>query len=200
MSLTKNTKEEEEADKLLAQKTEVCFKGAGERCECEECKIKKEEEEQMKEWEEFEKKDKIEKIEKWSAQNKQNKMDGHFWVVRDGKIIDPYFDNYDYVIKINKLEGDRVYLPASPLIQQIMKKKFIDNKIQMIEWGLNQNYKAFNIGQRRSDCCNINAIFEMKQNGGEIIFGSMGWKHRGSDKIWWEYGGEDYTVKQFINN
>ena len=33
-------------------------------------------------------------------------MDGHFWIVRNGEIIDPYFEEYDMVKVINKLEGE----------------------------------------------------------------------------------------------
>ena len=122
-------------------------------------------------------------------------MDGHFWVVRDGKIIDPYFKSYDYVIKVNNLEGDRVYLPASPLIQAVMKKRFIDGSMQTAAMLLRQH--IIQPHTRRDNCCNINAILET-YNGGEIIFGSMGWKQKDSDEIWWEFGGDDYTVKDFL--
>jgi len=125
-------------------------------------------------------------------------MDGHFWVVRNGEIIDPYFKYYDYVKNVNGLEGDRKYIPAPELIQKVMKKKFIEAREETLNWRL-EYQPGFKLSSRIEDCCNFNAILEVRQNGGEIVFGSMGWKKKNGDGVWWEYGGEGYTIKQFIN-
>jgi hypothetical protein len=51
-------------------------------------------------------------------------VDGHFWLVRNGKIIDTYFDEYDYIRKVNGCNDKQVYLPASPLVQAVIKQKY----------------------------------------------------------------------------
>jgi len=123
-------------------------------------------------------------------------MDGHFWVNFEGVIVDPYFKGYDIVKRINNLEGDRIYLPAPPLIQAVMKKRYIDDRIKLVKDLADK--RLISLTERREDCCNMNALLEWMANGGEIVFGSLGWKKKNSDEIWWEYGGVDYTVADFL--
>ncbi len=116
-------------------------------------------------------------------------MDGHFWVEREGKIIDPYFMEYDLIKGIQGLSGDRIYLPAPPLIQCIFEK------VLQRSCGKRQytNYKP------RCYECSHNAVYEYQKNGGKIVFGSMGWKRK-DGTIHYEFGGENYTAKQFIKD
>tara|TARA_R110000868_G_scaffold2565_2_gene18424 strand:+ start:3494 stop:3871 length:378 start_codon:yes stop_codon:yes gene_type:complete len=123
-------------------------------------------------------------------------MDGHFWVNQEGTIIDPYFKSYDFVKRVNNLEGERIYLPASPLIQAVMKKIYIEPKIEIVKKLINS--RKLSLTERRPDCCPLNSVLEWFMNGGEIVFGSLGWKIKNSEEIWWEYGGEDYTVANFM--
>ena len=47
--------------------------------------------------------------------------------------------------------------------------------------------------------CYQNCILEVFRNGGEIKFGSMGWKKKSDGTVWYEFGGKDWTgVKQFM--
>jgi len=54
------------------------------------------------------------------------------------------------------------------------------------------------INKLRNGQCNITAIVLQKKYGGNIVFGSMGWKKKKTDDIHWEFGGADWTtVAQF---
>ena len=48
-------------------------------------------------------------------------------------------------------------------------------------------------------CC-LNAYTEQKLRGGEIVFGSMGWKRMNGNGIHYEFGGEGWNVVQFMYN
>ncbi|QIG59356.1 hypothetical protein [Dishui Lake virophage 2] len=120
-------------------------------------------------------------------------FDGHFWVVRDGAIIDPHFQQYDKIKRLNDLEGDAIYCPAPAEVQE----EFINAlKGQYTRaFGSLENFtkEARQLGWRpEANMCEKNALDEWVRNGGEIVFGSMGWKEKGSNEIWWEYGGDDW--------
>jgi hypothetical protein len=121
-------------------------------------------------------------------------IDGHFWLVRDGKIIDTYFDNYDYIKRVQGCNNKQVYLPASPLVQTVIKRKFseVDESNDITKQDIQL---AFN-GKPMPHCCWQNSKMFMK-DGDELVFGSMGW-HKKSGGIHYEFGGEDWTVKQFL--
>ena len=131
------------------------------------------------------------------ANEQQTKMsfDGHYWVVRDGKIIDPMFKFYETVKRQWGCDEEIVNLPASPVAQAVFKKKQL-GKVQMAKscgfyhslWDASQGF------------CDINAYHEQKMRGGEIVFGSMGWRRTKDNSIHYEYGGENYTVAQFMLN
>ena len=121
-------------------------------------------------------------------------IDGHFWVERDGKIIDPYFKEYDMIKSHNKCVGDVIHLPSPDLVQKIMIKKFNSvNEIRnvtdelFLKW-----YKCPLVNK-----CFQNARLEILKNGGKLIFGSMGWKKK-SGEIHYEYGGENWSVAQHL--
>ena len=124
-------------------------------------------------------------------------FDGHYWVVRDGKIIDPMFKSYEEVKSICGLKGDPIYLPADDLTQQVFKKK-LSIKINKLE------ERGLHFLGRKGDwkitdgCCDMNAYTEQKLRGGEIIFGSMGWKRINGNGIHYEFGGEGWTVSKFM--
>jgi len=121
-------------------------------------------------------------------------IDAHFWVVRDGQIIDPYFSYYDLVKKLNMLTGDRIYLEAADIVQKVIIRKFQS----VIDWGeVYKIMKKINYTQEENQCYQ-NCLYEIMENGGELKFGSMGWKFKTSDKIHYEYGGENWSLKQFI--
>jgi hypothetical protein len=145
-------------------------------------------------------------------------FDGHFWVEKDGEIIDRHFSGYDFIKKVQGCEGEMQYCPAPPLIQAVMiglaKKTLKTNlKIDAMREGIirtdiydkeiNKDIdvdKALDkkINKLREGQCHITAIALQKKYGGNIVFGSMGWKKKKSDDIHWEFGGADWTtVAQF---
>ena len=121
-------------------------------------------------------------------------IDGHFWVVRDDKIIDPDFDEYHLIKEIQGCVGKRVYLPADDLVQRIIKRKF-ESMISVEECGT--MFSQYFRGRPQMNSCFQNACMEINRNGGELVFGSMGWKKR-SGGIHYEFGGEGWTVSQFL--
>jgi len=109
-------------------------------------------------------------------------IDGHLWVMRDGKIIDPHFKSYNIICMIRGVDVKKqVHIPASDIIQKVIIKKWTDflEHICLKDW------------DNKADYCFINAIAEQQKNGGELVFGSMGWGD------WIEYGGIDWNLRQF---
>lgn len=130
-------------------------------------------------------------------------IDGHFWVVRDGKIIDSEFPEYAMIRQIRNCSDEQVYLESNPIIQQVLIQKHIDvfdkflniNTIEEIakklsEW-LEDEPSIFRH-------CFFNSLMEIAKNGGRLVFGSMGWKVNNSTEVFYEYGGENYRVVDFI--
>ena len=111
-------------------------------------------------------------------------VDGHMWVVRDGKIIDPHFSSYNFISKIRNVDVNKqVHIPADPIVQKVIIKIWT-NFLKDIPFEHNW--------QNQSDHCIFNAIAEQRTNGGELVFGSMGWGD------WLEYGGIDWKLHQFM--
>ena len=54
-------------------------------------------------------------------------IDGHFWIVRDGKIIDWEFREYDIIRMVRNCNKEKDYLPAPEMTQKIMIAMF--NKV-----------------------------------------------------------------------
>ena len=119
-------------------------------------------------------------------------IDGHFWVERDGKIIDPYFQDYDAIKMIQRLKGDRIHLEAEPLIQAIMTKKFEKSEDQKGMISL-----LLIVDTPEPYQCYSNSIVEIKKRGGVLKFGSMGWKRKAGG-IHYEFGGEGWKIHQFL--
>ena len=127
-------------------------------------------------------------------------IDGHFWIVRDGNILDTYFDEYDIVKKIHNLTGNMVYKEADAFTQALMVLKF---RKSLEKCGINEDkYVALKrevgMNEPRPNDCYFNCLLVMKE-GDELKFGSMGWKKSDGSGIWWEFGGEDWTgIKSFL--
>jgi len=127
------------------------------------------------------------------------KLDGHFWVVRDGKIIDPHFSYYDMVKSIHK--GKKfIYHPADAMTQTIMKSIVMRgiNKYYPEIADFVADYKKIVGEEKVEGYCLQNALIEIDENGGELIFGSWGVERKDGSKFW-EFGGDDYVgVKAFF--
>jgi len=133
-------------------------------------------------------------------------IDGHFWVVRNGEIVDTNFPEYDLIRKVHGCEPETcVYLPAPEMTQKIMIQKF-NNTVKKImgqdDWDKCMKevvFMTYLAGIKEPQCynCYQNASIEIFHNGGELVFGSMGFK-KTDGTYWWEFGGEDYkTIKDF---
>ena len=121
-------------------------------------------------------------------------FDGHYWVVRDGVIIDPMFEDYTASKSIFGLKGRSIYLPADALTQQVFKKKLNDHIAKLEAEGY-QFPDCWEIAYGR---CDLNAYVEQKLRGGEIVFGSMGWKRKNGNGVHYEFGGEGFNVAKFM--
>jgi hypothetical protein len=133
-------------------------------------------------------------------------IDGHFWVVRNGEIVDNNFREYDLIRKVRGCEPETcVYLPAPDMTQKIMITMF-NNTVKKImeqdDWDKCMKEVVFmthlaGIKGPRCYNCFQNSIIEIYHNGGELVFGSMGFK-KTDGSYWWEFGGENYkTIKDF---
>lgn len=133
-------------------------------------------------------------------------IDGHFWIERDGVIVDWDLPYYNKIKRDWKLEGDMIHLEADPVTQRLMIDIFKNRTMKILdvtEWddcvpviafmlSLNNDYTVPNR-------CWQNCIGEISRRGGELKFGSMGWKRRDGNGIHYEYGGVNYKcVKDFI--
>lgn len=135
-------------------------------------------------------------------------IDGHFWVVRNGEIIDFDFDFYDYCRKVNKcVDKTPHHLEADANTQMIMigmYKKITQKVFGESNWDecarmMVLMLDRMGVKSPQAEQCWQNAVREVVKNGGEIKFGSLGWAKK-DGSIHWEYGGETYkSVKQFLN-
>jgi hypothetical protein len=133
-------------------------------------------------------------------------IDAHFWVERDGVIIDPYFQTYDQSKKFWNLSNEQVYLEADQSIQRIMieihtrvlKKVFIKNDLQEALQEHAEFCIKYDTDKPQPNRCWRNVCLEVYKNGGQIKFGSMGWKRENSNDVFYEYGGVNWKIKDFI--
>ena len=116
--------------------------------------------------------------------------DIHWWIEVDGRIIDPYFQQYDAIKKYHNLVGNCIY-------------KKLEDKTLLIEYFkfFNENYlqkkQLQGLGEIVDDYfyenpvfgnCYINAVSYKKKQGGKLVCGSLGWKYQNSDQVWYEFG------------
>jgi hypothetical protein len=121
------------------------------------------------------------------------KLDGHFWVMRDGKVIDPHFKEYDFIKAVHK--GVKyVYQPADAMTQRMMIA--IHQKVVKQEYATIGEFVAdyIKISGEEPVCafCLFNALIEIETNGGELVFGSWGVERKDGSKFW-EFGGDGWT-------
>jgi hypothetical protein len=128
-------------------------------------------------------------------------FDGHFWVERDGVIIDTEFKEYDYIKKAHGAKDGMKYKEADAMTQKIM----IGIMMKVLEKnGLTcESFRALaascGLLKPMFRCCIQNSIIALGE-GGVLKFGSMGWE-KPNGKVWWEFGGEDWTgVSKFLEN
>ena len=134
-------------------------------------------------------------------------IDGHFWIVRNGKIIDWDFDEYSQIRKIWGCNKTKTYLPAPEITQKLMigmfKKAFSSyfSENQTWEQILEEFYiisDMIGMIEPQYRRCFQNCLLEIYKRGGELIFGSLGFK-KSDGSFHYEYGGINYlTIADFI--
>jgi len=164
------------------------------------------------------------KNKKIDTNERKNKMmmptfDGHFWVEKDGQIMDfDFSDDDEYIRVANNTTKEKKYHEAPEIVQKIfigMVEKSLSFELQKMKIIKKSRYMCFNYEDlvekaSKSDdkkeleefkpqfeCCYLNAYKNWKENGGRLVFGSQGYvKKDGS--VWWEYGNPGWkTVKKF---
>jgi len=131
-----------------------------------------------------------------------SRIKGHFWVVRDGKIIDPYFPLYDEIKKHNNLTGNRLYKLASKRRRREMKKECITYRIEEMTQCKNEDDLDWKycLSQFPGELnCSFNAVMEKILRGGKICYGDMGWERINdvyNDGVFWEYDDTHICVNE----
>jgi hypothetical protein len=148
-------------------------------------------------------------------------INGHFWVERDGKVVDTTINTKGFKeqecnrtriamtfgmtmgVNAKKLcEGlknpEYVYVEAPPITQKIMIASIMTPYIKVFNGNVDFALECLSTITYRPKfgCCNMNALMEQMNNGGEIKFGSLGYKVFGVTD--WCYGCDTYkTIKEF---
>jgi hypothetical protein len=139
-------------------------------------------------------------------------VDGHYWIERKGKIIDPtpILDiQWKTFMKERGCLEERVYLPADKIVQQVMKKRSIlqdeRNKQNFkFMFGCDEpdnlhKWRAKNEGIGiKANCCYENCRI-IEEDGDEIVFGSLGFKTK-YGTVQYLYGGVNWVLADFIDS
>ena len=125
-------------------------------------------------------------------------IDGHFWIERDGEIIDWDFPQYSKMRAMWGCGTEKKYLPAPEMTQKIM--------IAMFKKALSKSFKSddvfaefyefsksMGLNKVMFNCCFQNCVMELQERGGRLVFGSLGFK-RADGSYHYEYGGDNYTT------
>jgi len=133
------------------------------------------------------------------------RIDGHFWVERDGAVVDFDFPSYLQCKEFWKCSPSAKpqYLPAP--------SKAEEDALWVFEACIRRRYKMLpdehswdEVCKRClqrwpspvSNECYQNAVAEIGRNGGKLRFGSMGWEKRAGG-VHWEFGGEGAKWAKF---
>ena len=120
-------------------------------------------------------------------------MVGHFWVVRDGRVIDPKFPEHRQIQRQNRLQDVSCHLPAPEMTQKIMIASHIKKAKNVFGENYAGHFRRIFDDRPYFGMCFFNAVMEQRKNGGEIVFGSMGWL-RDDDTEFYEYGGKEFQI------
>jgi hypothetical protein len=133
---------------------------------------------------------------------------GHFWVVRDNEIIDADFPQYRRLRR--KFDADpetHCYFPAPYKVQNVIIRLFKRITLKAFDaedWG--EMMEEFMLVAKMTGNADAptfeksftNAIMEIYYHGGNIVFGSMGFKKKDGTYHWY-YGHPDcLTVSDFL--
>ncbi len=123
-------------------------------------------------------------------------VDGHFWIERDGVIIDPTFPEYDIIRRLNGCTSVQKHQKAPQWICDRLFNRYMKCYQEAFgedEW-TDTLYPMF-LDQPRYSCAVQNVMADVAYNGGNVCFGSMGWERNNKKKgTFWEYGCEEWTT------
>jgi hypothetical protein len=135
------------------------------------------------------------------------KIRGHFWVERDGEIIDADF--YTHLRKKHKCVPElNVYLRAPRKAEEDMIRLFRKITLKTFnETNWDEMMPEFIMVAKMTgngdapvfDKCWTNCIQEVYHNGGEIRFGSMAFKEKYDGRYIWYYGSDRFqTLSDYL--
>jgi len=144
-------------------------------------------------------------IDKLFSKTSNKTINGHYWVERDGKIIDPYFPNYNRFkayYNIKRKNAKFVYVEATnPFTNRIALKSLDDILMRPFE-DKEKALKLLDLCEYKNEprCCQFNSLMEQYRNGGEIKFGSVGMETDDGKSIVWIYGSKNFdTIADFMS-
>ena len=122
----------------------------------------------------------------------------HCWIAnQEGDIIDDHFEEYDEIIKVRGLRNEPVYMPFNIEKQKKIWRWFKKQLKEDTDFGgIKHGYEYFVKERRKATFqrCTFNVLINlelMKFKGDSnyrIVIGSMGWRYKNSDDVWFEYG------------
>lgn len=115
---------------------------------------------------------------------------GHFWIVRDGKIIDWDFPEFQEVRDFHKCKNKAKYRLENKDIRRKMKKEhIIPNRanIMKIKEENGEDWQKLLNDFPQPYRCGFNVIMEQILNGGQIAYGDMGWELEDNGEVWYEF-------------
>lgn len=128
-------------------------------------------------------------------------IDAHFWVERDGEIIDTEYAHKKIVLSVNNCI-DKIQYKEAPLGTQQKAIEMIERwYTQSVGEGWKDMIEKYFISLPTVERqCFQTAFVEQKLRGGRIVFGSQGWEKKDGG-IHWEFGGEDWhTLNDFLKD
>jgi hypothetical protein len=122
-------------------------------------------------------------------------IDGYFWVEKDGKIYDPSFKEEKRILDTFGCVYEKHYKKASDLVQKVYISMLLKGYENLTNISSQEETNKF-IKKWKYEfgkgCINIYVLW--KRIGGNIVFGSMGYRKKQSSSIHWEYGGDNYET------
>ena len=105
-------------------------------------------------------------------------IDGHFWIEKDGEILDPSFREHEIIGVIHDCDPYEMSYKEAPLLTQVW--------MACCAGGMTWAGRGFGF-------CFKNALEIQSKVGGRLVFGSMGFKKKNAPGYHWEYGDPSWT-------
>jgi hypothetical protein len=129
-------------------------------------------------------------VEEFGEEDVSNSISGHFWIVRDGKIVDWDFPEYKELRVFHNCEEKPKYRLESVAIRRKAKKQWIKEKrddLEEIRELMPEMWEEIVKAHPLPFQCSLNVCVEQALRGGQIAYGDMGWTCRDTGDIWYEF-------------